>query len=77
MTEIQTIDSTPAVEVTSASHTINISYSDLEFMASSLEKSLITSQMELAEAEQKALKLRTEIGRVAGFLSVIKGQLKG
>jgi hypothetical protein len=77
MTEIQTIDSTPAVEVTSASHTINISYSDLEFMASSLEKSLITSQIELAEAEQKALKLRTEIGRVAGFLSVIKGQLKG
>jgi hypothetical protein len=46
-------------------------------MASSLEKSLVTSQLELADAEKKAAKLRTEIGRVAGFLSVIKSQLKG
>lgn len=77
MTTIQTIDSTPEVETPTSALTINISYSDLEVMASSLEKSLVTSQLELADAEKKAVKLRTEIGRVAGFLSVIKGQLKG
>jgi hypothetical protein len=77
MTQIQTIDSTTTAETTPASHTINISYSDLEFMASSLEKSLVTTQLELAEAEKKAQKLRMEIGRVAQFLSVIKVQLKG
>jgi len=77
MTTIQTIDSTPEVETPTSALTINISYADLEFMASSLEKSLVTSQLELADAEKKAAKLRTEIGRVTGFLSVIKSQLKG
>lgn len=77
MTTIQTTDSTTEVETTNSALTINISYQDLEVMASSLEKSLLTSQLELAEAEKKAIKLRTEISRVAGFLSVIKSQLKG
>lgn len=78
MEQNHTIDSTQEVETTTSSIlTINIGPADLEIMSNSLEKSLLTSQLELAEAEQKVLKLRTEISRVAVFLSTIKKQLKG
>lgn len=77
MTEIQTIDSTEKVETTTSALTINISHADLQTMGTALEKSLVSSQLELAEAEKKVAKLRVEIGQVAGFLSVIKSQLKG
>jgi hypothetical protein len=77
MTEIQTIDSTEKVETTTSALTINISNADLQPMGTALEKALVSSQLELAEAEKKVAKLRVEIGQVAGFLSVIKSQLKG
>lgn len=77
MEQNHSIDSTQEVETTPSLLTINIGPSDLEIMANSLEKSLLTSQLELADAEQKVLKLRTEISRVAVFLSTIKKQLKG
>lgn len=77
MTEIQTIDSTEKVETTTSALTINISHADLQTMGVALEKALVSSQLELAEAEKKVAKLRVEIGQVAGFLSVIKSQLKG
>jgi hypothetical protein len=77
MTEIQTIDSTEKVETTTSALTINISHADLQTMGTALEKALVSSQLELAEAEKNVAKLRVEIGQVAGFLSVIKSQLKG
>lgn len=77
MTQIQTLDATEQVETSTSSLTINISHADLQIMGSALEKALVSNQVELAEAEKKVAKLRVEIGQVAGFLSVIKNQLKG
>lgn len=55
--------------------TLSINAEDLEYMAKSLEKSLVSAQMELVEAENKANQLKIEVSKTAGFLNVMKAQL--
>lgn len=64
-----------ATEVASNTLTLSINAEDLEYMAKSLEKSLVTAQMELVEAENKVNHLKVEVSKTAGFLNVMRAQL--
>lgn len=55
--------------------TLQINSEDLEVMARALEKSLVTAQMELVEAETKISQLKVEVAKTAGFLNVMRQQL--
>jgi len=57
--------------------TLTMSPTDLSVIYKSMEKSIITMQLEFSELEKKATVLKHEIDRQVAMLSVMKSKLEG
>lgn len=62
-------------ETTTELLTLSMSQADLTVIAKSMEKSVITMQMEFAELEKRAGVLKQDIDRQVAMLSIMKGKL--
>lgn len=56
--------------------TLSMSVADLTVIAKSMEKSVITMQMELAEIDKRAGTLKQDIDRQVAMLTIMKGKLQ-
>ena len=57
--------------------TLTMSPTDLSVIYKSMEKSIITMQLEFSELEKKATVLKQDIDRQVNMLSVMKSKLEG
>jgi hypothetical protein len=57
--------------------TLTMSPTDLSVIYKSMEKSIISMQLEFSELEKKASLLKQDIDRQVGMLSVMKAKLEG
>ncbi len=57
--------------------TLTMSPTDLSVIYKSMEKSIITMQLEFSELEKKATVLKQDIDRQVAMLSVMKTKLEG
>jgi hypothetical protein len=57
--------------------TLTMSPTDLSVIYKSMEKSIITMQLEFSDLEKKATVLKHEIDRQVAMLSVMKSKLEG
>ena len=57
--------------------TLTMSPTDLSVIYKSMEKSIITMQLEFSELEKKATVLKQDIDRQVNMLSVMKAKLEG
>jgi len=57
--------------------TLTMSPNDLSVIYKSMEKSIITMQLEFSDLEKKATVLKQEIDRQVAMLSVMKSKLEG
>jgi hypothetical protein len=57
--------------------TLTMSPTDLSVIYKSMEKSIITMQLEFSELEKKATVLKHDIDRQVAMLSVMKSKLEG
>lgn len=56
--------------------TLSMSVADLTVIAKSMEKSVITMQMELAEIDKRAGTLKQDLDRQVAMLTIMKGKLQ-
>ena len=57
--------------------TLTMSPTDLNVIYKSMEKSIISMQLEFSELEKKAIALKQDIDRQVGMLSIMKSKLEG
>jgi len=57
--------------------TLTMSPTDLSVIYKSMEKSIITMQLEFSELEKKATVLKQDIDRQVNMLSIMKTKLEG
>ena len=57
--------------------TLTMSPTDLNVIYKSMEKSIVSMQLEFSELEKKAIILKQDIDRQVGMLSVMKAKLEG
>jgi hypothetical protein len=57
--------------------TLTMSPTDLSVIYKSMEKSIITMQLEFSELEKKATVLKLDIDRQVNMLSIMKAKLEG
>jgi hypothetical protein len=57
--------------------TLTMSPTDLSVIYKSMEKSIITMQLEFSELEKKATVLKLDIDRQVNMLSIMKTKLEG
>jgi hypothetical protein len=57
--------------------TLTMSPTDLSVIYKSMEKSIITMQLEFSELEKKAIVLKQDIDRQVNMLSIMKTKLEG
>ena len=57
--------------------TLTMSPTDLSVIYKSMEKSIITMQLEFSELEKKATVLKQDIDRQVNMLSIMKAKLEG